>query len=439
MQRVGFRVGLVLLVTVGIGALTFFVYRSYPWLFRAQYTIRMAIPPLTASGDKFIAALRREMAVEYPRVQLTFIQTPDLDASADALKNGQADAALVRSDNPMAAESRTLVIVRTIAAIVILGPHTDATGRSDLKEKKIGVLTTSGQLDPLQKVLLDFYDVNEQEIRLLAPNDVGREVAGKHVAAVLAIGPAGPGTIADAARAIRTATKQAPKFLDFDEADAITQRYPAYEKLDIPQGAFVGSPPMPGESATAIAATVRLVSKPSLSNFAAGELTRIILATKARLAASELGAGQIEAPDTEKPIFPIHPGTVSYLAGDKPDLIDDSMNYIALGSMVLGALGTAGAWLAAMWGRRLHREIHQRVSVLPSILSAIRAASPDELDRIEARLDQVSEWLVEYYVNEKIPKERYSIIEAKLAEIRTIIGRRRAALGNQKPAGLMPA
>jgi TRAP-type uncharacterized transport system substrate-binding protein len=234
MQRVAFRVGLVLLVTVGIGALTFFVYRSYPWLFRAQYTIRMAVPPLTASGDKFVAALRREMAVEYPRVQLTFIQTPDLDASADALKSGHADAAMVRSDNPMAAEGRTLVIVRKIAAIVILGPHTDATGWSDLKEKKIGVLTTSGQLDPLQKVLLDFYDVSERDIRLLAPNDVGPEVAGKNVAAVLAIGPAGPGTIADAARAIRIATKQAPKFLDFDEADAIMQRYPAYEKLDIP-------------------------------------------------------------------------------------------------------------------------------------------------------------------------------------------------------------
>jgi TRAP-type uncharacterized transport system substrate-binding protein len=438
MQRVAFRVGLVLLVTVGIGGLTFFVYRSYPWLFRAQYTIRMAVPPLTASGDKFVAALRREMAVEYPRVQLTFIQTPDLDASADALKSGHADAAMVRSDNPMAAEGRTLVIVRKIAAIVILGPHTDATGWSDLKEKKIGVLTTSGQLDPLQKVLLDFYDVSERDIRLLAPNDVGPEVAGKNVAAVLAIGPAGPGTIADAARAIRIATKQAPKFLDFDEADAIMQRYPAYEKLDIPQGAFVGSPPMPGATATAIAATVRLVSKPSLTNFAAGELTRVILAAKARLAASELGTGQIEAPDTDKSVFPIHPGTVSYLAGDKPDLVDDSLNYIALGSMVLGVFGTVGAWLAAMWGRRLHQELHRQVSALPSILAAIRAASPDELDRIEARLDQVSEWLVEYYVNEKIPNERYSAIEAKLAEIRTIIGRRRATFGNQKSAGLLP-
>jgi TRAP-type uncharacterized transport system substrate-binding protein len=431
MQRVVFRIALVLLVTVGLGALTFFVYRSYPWLFSAKYTIRIAVGPLTASGDKFVAALMREGEREYPRVQMTFVQTPDLDASAEALKNGRVEAALVRSDNPMAAEGRTIVVVRKIAAITILGPHSDAEDWSDLKGKKIGVLTASGEIDPLQKILLDFYGVTQQQIRLLAPREVGAEVAGKHVAAVLAIGAAGPGAIADAGRAVYVATKKPPKFLDFDEADAITERYPAYEKLDIPQGAFAGSPLMPDDSATGVAATIRLVSKPSLANFTAGELTRVILATKARLATSEIGSGQIEAPDTDKPVFPIHPGTISFLAGEKPNLIDESLNYLYLGSMVLGVFGTAGAWLAATWSRRVHREIQTRVSALPSILSAIRAASPDELDKIESQLDQVSEWMVEYYVNEKIPTERYSAIEGKLAEIRAIIGRRRAAFAQQ--------
>jgi TRAP-type uncharacterized transport system substrate-binding protein len=416
-----------------VGALTFVVYHNFPWLFSTEYTIRVATGPVTASGDKFIAAFQRELALEYPRIKMKFVRTESLTASAEALKKREVDAALVRSDNPLVAENRTLVIMRKIATIAILGPLSDAEDWSDLKGKIIGVLSESGEIDPLQKIVLDFYDVPPQRIRMVAPKDVGAEIAGKRIAALLAIGPAGPGPIADAARAIRAAAKKDPKFLDFDEADAIAARYPAYESLDIPQGAFSGSPPMPSDSATAIAATVRLVSRPSLTQYAAGEMTRIVLATKARMAASEPAAGQIEAPDTDKPVFPIHPGTIAYLNGEKPDLIDESMNYLYLGSAVLGVLGTIGAWLAGRWRGRLDREIQTRVAALPSVLGAIKTAPPDDLDRIEGELDQLYEWLVEHHLADTIPTERYGAIEAKLTEIGAIIERRRASVEKDQP------
>src|SRR5204862_214608 len=156
--------------------------QNYSWLFSTKDTVRIATGSLTESGEKFVDSFLREMAKESPRIQVTLIQTPDFDASAEALKNGQADAALVRSDNAMA------------------------------------------------------------------------------------------------------------------------ERYPAYDKLDVSQGALIGSPPMPPQEAAALSVAVRLVSNRTLSNSSAGEITRAILATKARLAASEVDAGQIEAPDTDKPV-----------------------------------------------------------------------------------------------------------------------------------------
>ncbi len=263
-------------------------YQNYPWLFSTKDTVRIATGPLTESDEKFADSFLREMAKESPRVQVTFIQTPDFDASAEALKNGQADAALVRSDNPMAAEGRTLAIMRTIAVMAILGGQSSAKDWSDLKGKTIGVLSSSGQIDPLQKIVLDFYDIAKERVRLVAPMDVGAQIAGGHIAALLAIGPPGPGAMSDAARAIRLATEKAPKVLELDGADAMAERYPAYDKLDVSQGALVGSPPMPPEDAAALSVAVRLVSNRTLSNSPAGEITRVILATKARLAASEI-------------------------------------------------------------------------------------------------------------------------------------------------------
>lgn len=432
MRRTVLWVVPLLLVAVIAGGAMVLAYQNYPWLFSTKETVRIATAPLTESDEKFTASFLREMAKESPRVQVTFIHTPDLDASAEALKNGQADAALVRSDNPMAAEGRTLAIMRTIAVMTFLGGQSNAQDWSDLTGTTIGVLSSSGQIDPLQKIVLDFYDIATERVRLVAPMDVGAQIAGGHIAALLAMGPPGPGGMSDAARAIGLATENAPKVLELDGADAMAERHPAYDKLDVSQGALVGSPPMPPQDAAALSVAVRLVSNRTLSNSSAGEITRAILATKARLAASEVDVGHIEAPDTDKPVFPIHPGTLAHLSGEKPATLDDSLTYLAIGSLVLGALGSLGAWLGGFLTRRLRGETRERVAALPSYLVAIKTASPDDFDRIENELDALSEWLVEHYVRDEIPSERYSTMQAKITEIRAVLARRRAIAAKER-------
>jgi hypothetical protein len=243
--------------------------------------------------------------------------------------------------------------------------------------------------------------------------------------------------MSDAARAIGLATERAPKVLELDGSDAMAERYPAYDKLDVSQGALVGSPPMPPQDAAALSVAVRLVSNRTMSNSSAGEITRAILATKARLAAIDIDAGHIEAPDTDKPVFPIHPGTLAHLTGEKPATLDDSLTYLAIGSLVLGALGSAGAWLWGFLTGRLRGKTRERVAALPSYVLAIKTAAPDDLDRIENELDELSEWLTEHYVREEIPPERYSSIQAKITEIRTVLARRRATAGKEQGVRLV--
>src|SRR5262245_720637 len=119
MRRTLLWVAPLLLVAAVAGGATVLAVQNYSWLLSARDTVRIATAPLTKSDGKFVDSFVREMAKESPRIQVTFLQTPDLDASAEALKNGKADAALVRSDNPMAAEGRTLAIMRTIAVMAI--------------------------------------------------------------------------------------------------------------------------------------------------------------------------------------------------------------------------------------------------------------------------------------------------------------------------------
>jgi TRAP-type uncharacterized transport system substrate-binding protein len=332
-----------LLVAAVAGGAIVLALQNYSWLLSTKDTVRIATAPLTKSDEKFAESFLREMARESPRIQVAFVQTPDFDASAEALKNGRADAALVRSDNAMAAEGRTLAIMRTIAVMAILGGQSSAKNWADLKGKTIGVLSSSGQVDPLQKIVLDFYDIGKERVRLVAPMDAGAQIAGGHIAALLAIGPPGPGDMSDAARAIALATERAPQILELDGADAMAERYLAYDKLDVSQGALIGSPPVPPEDAAAISVAVRFVANRTLSNSSAAEITRAILATRARLAASDIDVvGHIEAPDTDETVFPIHPGTLALLAGEKPTTLDDALTYV--GHRVFGAGRSGLPW-----------------------------------------------------------------------------------------------
>ena len=64
----------------------------------------------------------------------------------------------------------------------------------------------------------------------------------------LALNPMGPGEVVDAVAAMAKATRQTPTILNLDENDAISARFPAFESVDIPEGAFKARPATPSSA-----------------------------------------------------------------------------------------------------------------------------------------------------------------------------------------------
>jgi TRAP-type uncharacterized transport system substrate-binding protein len=346
---------IVLGLAIAGGALVLVVAHQYPWIFSRSYTIRVATGPISDQGAKFIAALKRQMALEHPRVQIVTVETANLQASGEAFKDGKVDAAMVRSDDPIAADGRTIAILRKLAVALMVPAHSSVTDIAGLSGEKIGVISAGAEIDPIATRVLDFLGISASHIVRLGQNQVAPSIKNRHVGVLLAVGPVGPGGIADAVQIIRTVTKKVPSFLDLDDADAITNRYPFYETAEIPEGTFVGRPAVPSDSVSTIAATVRLIASPSMSNYTAGELTRLVLETKAKVATVP-GASQIDAPDTDLSAFlPVHPGTVAYLNGNAPNLWDQIPNYAYLITLVLGAVGSLGAWIVVSSTERISR------------------------------------------------------------------------------------
>lgn len=417
---------LVFAVVAVLGATTFMVWRTYPFLFSKAYVVRIATGPFSSEGGKFVAAFRRELAKAHPRVRVEVVETPSIAASALALKNGEADLAVARQDDPNAAEGRSIFVLRKLFAVVLVPSTSSADSVSDLSGERIGVVTASGAVDPLARAVLDYYAIDSKRVVQLVPADLAETIARKHVHAVVVVGPIGPGPIADAVQVFRKTTKKPPKFIDLGEAEAITARFPVYEKIDIPEGSFGGSPAAPSDDATTVAASVLLVAQPTMSNYAAGELTRLLLATKTDIAASLPQAGQLAAPPTDRDVvLPAHPGTIAYLNGDTPDLLDETMNYLYYASMFTGAFGALAAWASSLRNRRQIRELRAQVARLPALLEEAKTPASDRLQATEQELDRLSEWFVEKFVADQISADVFNNASSRVTHIRELIHKRR--------------
>ncbi len=182
-----------------------------------------------------IAAFRRELAEQRPRVRLALTETANLQESAEALQDGKVDLAVVRSDHPAAASGGTSLIVRRINLVFMASAHSSVTAMKDLVGKKIGIASDAATIDPLLATVVESYGLQAANLVTIAPADLGVELRNRRVAAVVVMGPAGPGAISDAVKAIVKATRKRPKFVALDEAKAIAMHHRVYEEVEIPQ------------------------------------------------------------------------------------------------------------------------------------------------------------------------------------------------------------
>jgi TRAP transporter TAXI family solute receptor len=410
----------------------------FPWLFSPTYTIRVATGPVGNTGQRFVAALKRELAEEHPRVRLVMEESESLKQSAEEFQSGKFDLAAVRSDHPAAASGGTIVILRRIPLVIMVPANSSAKSMKDLVAKKIAVLEGTPDDDPLLKTVMQFYSLKADDIVKMEPAEIGVSLRNKRVAAVLAMGPGGAGAVSDAVKAIVKATKKPPKFIDL-EAKEIAAQSPVYEELEIPKGAFLSVPAIPDDDVTTVAVTVRLVAKNSMLNDVAGELTRLLLATRAKLAANNVpGAGQIEAPDTDKKgVLRVHPGAAAYLDGTQESLFDQAMSQLFNISIIGGILGSFALWVNGYWRKHRPDEImaQKNLARLPAMMSEARMVPVDQLDAIEEELDTLSGWLLERFVHEKIAPDRIGGVAVIISHIRLIIERRRKLAKDLVPSG----
>ena len=245
---------------------------------------------------------------------------------------------------------------------------------------------------------------------------------------MFAMGPAGPGPLADMVTAVAKASKGALNILEIEAADAIAQRFPILESVDIPAGAFGTRPLRPEDSITTLSVTLRLVARASMQNYVAGEVARLLFVTKAKLAPTFPQVGSIEAPDTTVgAALPFHPGAAAYYNGDMPNLLEQFEDYVYLGAIIFSVIGAVFAWMMSAWRSTLSQDQEQLLRLL-AIVQEVPTADLDTIEALDKEVEAIHARAVERVAHEAIEPEQFQVVSQVVAEVRQVIDKRRARL-----------
>lgn len=368
---------------------------SAVYLWKPHATLRMATGIMGPAAQRALSSVVAMATVAHPRVRFELVPVANLVESAKAMEDGKVDLAIVRSDVSPPTNGQTIAILRRDVIAVVLPPTSPIKDVPQLADKVIAIpegpfaAYNSSALD----TILSYFNVAPSAVKrvVLPLSQIGPAMHRRQVDAALAVGPIGPGEAVDVVAAVARTTRGAPEILAIDEAEAIAQRFPAFESIDVPEGAFKGHPVTPGDKITGLAVTYRFVAPVRMLNVVAGLIGRSLFRAKAKLTTVSPLASHIEAPDPDdkNPILPVHPGVAAYLNSGDQSFFDALEQYLYVVGIPLSFVGSLMAVLIGLLRNRKLEAAQQQVYRVLVIADAARTADWSELETLEGEFHAI--------------------------------------------------
>ena len=366
---------------------------GYQWS-QAPTALRIAVGPMGSEDTRLVVAAAQHLARERQTVRLKLVLTEGVAASAQAIDDDKVDLAIVRSDVAMPLRAPTVAIMHRDVALLMTLPHSGISMVSGLRGRTVGILRNLPANRAVLETVLDQYGVPKDSVSMVMLNSAAEAEEAlrvKRVDALLAVGSVTGDVVTEAVAAAAQAGEAPPVFIPIAEADAISQRRPAFEELEIVRGSFGGTPPRPPERLETLGVSHRLVAQERLDDNVVAELTRLLFAIRPSLASEVPLANRIEAPETAKgSALPLHSGASAYYEGEVQSFFDRYGDWFYLLIMALSILGSGAAGLASSAASRSRA---RNIALLSELLSIVRDAHDAEnegaLEALDRRADEI--------------------------------------------------
>ena len=388
---------------------------------------RMSVLGGPGPGDKLLGPLAREWETEHRFVRLA-PASGRIEDNARRLAAGEGDMAIVRGDDPAATGLRMLYQLQQLGLVVLLPPDSAIETGADLKGRKIALLGADAD-DRMLTAAFAMLGIDAKEVSPVEPKGLGAAMRAGRASAAAALVPLSVRSpmLVEAAQSIARSYRDKPSFLDISEAAAIAAAHPLYSADEITPSVFGAAVADPSETVSTLSVNILLVARARMPNRIAGEIAGALTALRSRMLVAEPGIAQIGPPDLEVAgAIAVHPGVKAYLNGDQPSIAAEAVNLYWIAGAVIAIVSPLLAVLVGWIRDEPPGPCDRERAKAAKLLQAAATAEPDELARIEARLSQLMDELVEALAQGAMEGEEFLAIEALIRHASARVAERRS-------------
>src|SRR5215470_6799881 len=434
----------VALTVIGLVALT--VY-----LTAAPTVLRIAVGPRDSDNVRLVTTLAERFKREHASVHLEPVILDGPARIHHIMGDPKYDLAVIRGEFGMSQDWPLVAILRQNVMLLIVPspaarkpekgkaaktpPKIEKVG--DLAGRRVGIVTPSEADEDLLRVILNQYGVVPAKVPTInIPVENLKTAIQENMVDVLLVAGALHGDVIAQTVTAASAPGKAPTFLKIDQAEALEQRNPIYDKFEVVEGAFGGAPAKPGEAFDTITFPEYLVARKTLSDTKVAALSKQIYTSRQALNFQLPGVVKLESPSTDKDAAVlVHPGTDAYLNDNQKSFFDKWGDQIFYGLLILPIFGSALAAIAGYFkadtGARRVRLLHR---LLQAVKKARNAPTIDALDQIETEVDNILGATLQQAERNQLDEMGMMSFSLAIEQARLAVAERRNTLLAQHPS-----
>ena len=374
-----------------------------------------------SSGESFILgnALKKVVERHYPQIRLTVIETGGTVENLRMLENGRAQLADAQSDILPGPRARALAVLYDDAFQLLVRKSSQFQRLADLQGHRIALAQSGGQFQSFLRVA-EHFGLHREDFHFVGATDNAADNAflSGHADAIFRVRAIGDPSIQQLVQSGKV------RFLPIEHAAAMRIKNPAFEATLIPEGAYLGNPPVPERDVPTVAVHRTLVARDSANVAAIRAITGVLMERRqeimqeipANMTEVRLLLVQVRRPEIQAGLGPpLHPGAISFFDKDKPSFLLAHADYVGL-ILTLGLMAGSWLWELKRWLQREQKNTADQYSnrVVALITSAQNVHSLAPLEGIWRELLEILAEAVHDLDADKLSEESFNSFRAIL-------------------------
>jgi uncharacterized protein len=301
----------------------------------------------------------------YPTIRITLLETGGTVENLQMLESGRAQLAAAQSDILPGPAARVVTVLYDDMFQLLVPKDSPLQSVVQLRGKRIALAQSGGQFQSFLRVA-EHFGLHQADFDFAGTSDEAADDAflNGQADALFRVRAIGNPSIQ------RLVQSGKVRFLPIEHAAAMKIKHPAFEPAVIPEGAYLGNPPVPAQDLPTVLVHRTLLARDSANAAAIRAITEVLMERRqeimqeipADMTEVRLLLVQVRRPQSQAGLGPaLHPGAVSFYDKDKPSFLLAHADYVGL-ILTVGLMAGSWIWELKRWMQRQQKDTADQYS-----------------------------------------------------------------------------